>query len=134
MTARAWSILCLIAAALAVDGEACGGGSSNTSGLVSCTMAEGPIVGIKICAEAPISFKSQIKSLCESAADAGLASVGANSNFTDGPCSRASALGGCRITSGGMTVTMWYSSVGGIGTTANVLAICTGIGGTYVAP
>jgi hypothetical protein len=55
--------------------------------------------------------------------------------FANGPCSRVGALGGCSTTSGSTVTTSWYYA-GSLGpqTTADVQAMCSGNGETFVAP
>jgi len=135
--AKTRSILGLIAVALA-SGGACGGGS-DTSGVVSCTEANASIFGsMTICEEAAASHRSDVQQACVLPADAGLGTAGVSARFADGPCSRANALGGCTANSKGITATIWYynsSGVGGAtGTPADIQTMCSGIGGTFVAP
>lgn len=119
-------------AMLAASGGGCGG----SSGTTSCTVSqdEGSLGVLKICIEAPASVFAQG---CEPAGsttgDAGLAV-----NVADAPCSRAGALGGCRIASGGISETVWYYQEGadasGGAMSSDVQMLCAAAGATFVAP
>jgi hypothetical protein len=65
---------------------------------------------------------------CAASADGG-----ATVTFAQGPCSRTNALGGCRTTEQGHTVTGWYYATGGI-TQAQIQQLCAQGGLTFVAP
>lgn len=47
--------------------------------------------------------------------------------FALGSCSRAGAVGGCRVSNGGQSVTTWYYGGDGSTTTADVQKICSGL-------
>jgi hypothetical protein len=134
--AKTRSILWLVAVALA-GGGACGGGS-NAGDVVSCTMASASIFGsMTICQEVPASDRAQLQKACVLPADAGLGTAGTSAHFTDGPCSHANALGGCKVSNGSFPVTTWYYQSNGVGgptaTPADIQTMCTGVG-TFVAP
>ena len=102
MMAKMWSILSLIAAASAVFGGGCGDGSTNTSGVVSCTTSTSMgSLEVKFCQEAPASLGPQIQQGCTlSSGQVGDAGVSFGAHFTNGPCSHVDAIGGCKITNG----------------------------------
>jgi hypothetical protein len=127
--------------ALAAAG--CGGGGGTVGGVVSCTLTEnvGTLGLIQLCEELPPSEGAQARQGCSvnmSLGGLGDAGVSVKGTYAPGPCSHVNALGGCRITSGGVTVTEWYygSGDGGVasGTSADIQMLCAGIGAAFVAP
>jgi hypothetical protein len=138
MMAKALSKLTLIGTVLTIGGSTCGGGRSNTSGVVSCTMESRDVFGVVMtCEEMQASYRSLLQQDCVLTADAGLGTAGISAHLTDGPCSHANALGGCEVTNSGVTVTTWYYQSNGVGgltdTPASIQTMCSGIG-TFVAP
>jgi hypothetical protein len=142
MAAKGRLILEIAIVVLAIGGAACGGGSSNTSGVVSCTIAEnvGGLGVLQVCEELPAADSQQVQQGCVLPAgslppDAG---VSATAQFANGPCSHVNALGGCRVTSGGVTESIWYYGSGddsGVSQTpADIQTLCGTINATYVAP
>ena len=124
----------LIAAAAAVAG--CGGrGSSTSGGQASCTRTESlPDGGVplKMCQELTGSSQivESVRQICMS--DGGAQDT---EQFANGPCSRVGALGGCTYTAGTTVETVWYYADSlGPQTTADVQAICSRAGDTFVAP
>jgi hypothetical protein len=92
---------------------------------------------VMICEEMPASYKSQLQQTCVLSADGGMGTGGISAHLADGPCSHVNALGGCKVTSSGVTVTTWYFQSNGVGgangTPADIQTMCSGIG-TFVAP
>jgi hypothetical protein len=144
MGAKGWSTLKVVAVVLAIGGTACGGGSSNTTGVVSCTLTEnvGGLGVLQICEELPAADRSQTQQGCtlpsgSLPADAG---ISAQAHFADAPCSHVNALGGCRVTNAGVTETIWYygADVGDADvpgqTSSDIQSLCGTIGATFVAP
>ena len=118
-----------LAMTLAAWGAGCGGNSAT----VSCSVSqnEGSLGVLRICLEAPASTFSQ--GCPAPAADAGI-----EVSVTNGPCSRAGAVGGCRITTGAVSETIWYYAGGLDGssgpTTSDIQMLCDEGGATFVAP
>lgn len=106
------------------------GGSSAT---VSCSVSqnEGSMGVIKICLEAPASTFSQ-------GCPVPVADGGIEVSVMEGPCSRVGAVGGCRITTGAVSETVWYyaDSVDGSSgpMTSDIQLLCAEGGATFVAP
>jgi hypothetical protein len=115
-----------------VGAGACGSGdgTGNSSGVVSCTAAEsgGTYGTLMVCEEVPASFGPQLKQSCTAQSSGGQVDT-----FNNGPCTRVGALGGCSLTSGGITETVWYYMESGL-TSADVQTLCSEAGATYVAP
>jgi hypothetical protein len=110
------------------------GGSGGPSGTLtaSCTGSIGVgLPGLAVCEEVTgltSAEVTQFQMTCAASADGG-----ATVTFAQGPCSRANALGGCRTTEQGHTVTIWYSATTGI-TQAQIQQLCAQAGLTFVAP
>ena len=124
----------LIAAAAAVP--SCGGsGRSTSSGQASCTRTESLPDGgasLKMCQELTGSSQivESVRQICMS--DGGAQDT---EQFANGPCSRVGALGGCTYTAGTTVETVWYYADSlGPQTTADVQAICSSAGDTFVPP
>ena len=101
--------------------------------MVSCALSqnEGALGVLEICLEAPASTLAQ--GCPVPTADAGI-----EVSVTDGPCSRVGAVGGCRITTGAVSETIWYYADGldgGSGPmSSDVQMLCSEGGATFVAP
>jgi hypothetical protein len=127
-------VLCL-AAALTASGAACGGGSTYT-GLISCTRSENveSFGLLQACEEAEASARPQLQQGCTASTTAD----GGSPTVVNAPCARVATLGGCEITSGGFKESFWYSASGAdaeIGASpSDIQRLCSGSGGTYVAP
>lgn len=50
------------------------------------------------------------------------------------PCSHTNALGGCRVSRGGVTITTWYYATSPSDDSAPIRELCAGLGVLYVAP
>src|SRR5262249_12075815 len=130
----------LVALALAAVTAVAGCGGS--SGVVSCTLTEsvGASGALKICEEVAAANRQQLAQGCMSPGGVGGADSGVslNAEFADAPCSHEGALGGCRITSGGVTVTEWWYAFGDAGvsgTSLDIRMLCANVpGGVYIAP
>ena len=129
-----WLCGMLIAAAAAVPG--CGGtGSSTSGGQASCTRTDSSSDGgasLKMCQELTGSSQiiESVRQICMS--DGGGQET---EQFANGPCSRVGALGGCTYTAGTTVETVWYYADSiGPQTTADVQAICSRAGDTFVSP
>ena len=113
---------------IAAVAAGCGGNSA----VVSCALSQngGSLGVLKICLEAPASTFSQG---CPAPTAAGV-----EVSVMDGPCSRIGAVGGCRITSGAVSETVWYYTDGldaGSGPmTSDIQMLCAEGGATFVAP
>ena len=117
-----------------------GGGSTGSGGsggppgtlTVSCTGAIGVgLPGLAVCEEVSgltAAEVTEFQMTCAASADGG-----ATVTFAQGPCSHTNALGGCRTTQQGRTVTGWYYATTGI-TPAQIQQLCAQTGLTYVAP
>lgn len=123
-----WFAIALVACgAPAPAGDAATGDASsrgpNTSGAVaSCTIA-----AAYTCNEWGGFVDSQRAALMSGCA----APTGA---FSNGPCDRANALGGCRVTTGGYDTTTWYYSRPGF-TVDAVRSACGMVpNGAFVSP
>jgi hypothetical protein len=132
-----------IAAAVAIgcgsSGDGHGDGSSG--GLVSCTVSESAgTIALKVCEEAdntPQNVMGLKQACMVPAGGGGLpdAGVTAGADFEYAGCSHVGALGACRVTTGGMTVTGWYyQDPNGLETSADIQTLCAQSGATYVAP
>jgi hypothetical protein len=119
---------------------ACGGGSDvgSYSGVVSCTISEsaGNGVLLQLCEDITGYSAQQAQQVVQSCSqmltlpDAG---VTANVQGSFEPCSHVHALGGCKITMSGLSVTEWYYDDGsGLQTSASIQTICAGIGASFV--
>ena len=116
----------------------CGGGSDvgSYSGVVSCSISESAGDGIllQLCQEVTgytAQQAQQVEQGCSQmlGTDAG---VGADVKGSFQPCSHVHALGGCKITQGGLSVTEWYYDDGsGLQTPASIQTLCAGLG-TFV--
>ena len=134
-----WRIVVLLFAVCLVGGaSACGDGGGD-SGVFSCTMAVsvGTQGGTKMCEEGPASMGQQLQQACSLSGGSALADAGAgfSAHFSNGPCSHAGALGACQMTSGGMTVAMWYYGDASSGMTSDdVKQMCSLAGAAYLKP
>jgi len=128
-------LIAVVAIAVAAGAAGCGG----SGGSGSCTLGESiPDAGIalSICEEVTGASDEDLNMLRQSCMlPGGLPDAGfqVNAHYSDGPCSRVGALGGCRVTSGGLTATVWYYAAGG-GTSADIETLCTQAGTTFVPP
>jgi hypothetical protein len=138
---------------LALWGGACGGPPATVvpdgdlaaitdGGVLSCTIVEFFSAGqtATLCLEVPMNGGQTLQQSCSRNAmgtpvDAGTVA------FTDGPCSRADALGACRVSVGGLIEDQWYYGSGGDSgtsvfdqTASNIKMLCSGTGATYLAP
>ena len=117
-------------------------GGGTAGGLVSCTVSEsvGADVALKICEEAdntPQNVQGLKQACMVPAGGGGLPDAGimAGADFEYAGCSHVGALGACRTTTGGMTVTGWYyQDPTGLETSADIQMLCAQAGATYVAP
>jgi len=138
MVVKGRSILEIVAVVAALGGAACGGGSSNTSGVVSCTLSEnvGGLGVLQICEELPASQRQQTQQGCVANGSLPDSGVSIGAHFADGPCSHVDALGGCRVVNPAGTATVWYYGApdAGAQTSADIQSLCGTIGATYVAP
>jgi hypothetical protein len=121
------------------DGSVIGADGSIVTGgdAASCTTSEslGTFGVLKICSEidAPTAAqRSTLQQGCQGTLSLPDAGVTADIMYADAPCTHTGALGGCRVTSGGVTETVWYYSEPGL-TASTVQQLCAGTG-TYVAP
>jgi hypothetical protein len=123
----------LVIASLATTIAAWGAGCGGSSATVSCAVSqnEGTLGVLKICLEAPASTFSQ-------GCPAPVADAGIEVSVMEGPCSRVGAVGGCRITTGAVSETVWYYSDGVAGSsgpmTSDIQLLCAEGGSTFVAP
>ena len=107
--------------------------------MVSCTISEsvGTQGGTKLCEEVPASMGQQLQQACTLSGGSLLpdAGIGTAAHFSAGPCSHVGALGACQMTSGGMTVAIWYYGDASSGMTADdIRQMCTSAGAVYVKP
>jgi hypothetical protein len=142
---QAWAIACLCCLGAGCGGETTGANSTATSGTggspdtTSCVISQtinsgGTSVTQSFCLEATGLTPDQInaqKTACTTttALDGGLTQT---ASFSDGACSRANVLGGCRITSGGFTQTMWYYA-NSVLSVEQLQMLCSNLGGTYLS-
>jgi hypothetical protein len=128
MAQRAAAIASL-AATIAAWGAGCGGSSATVSCAVS--QDDGALGLLKICLEGPASTLSQ--GCPVPTADAGI-----EVSLMEGPCSRAGAVGGCRIATGAVSETVWYYADGLDGSSgprsSDIQTLCAEGGATFVAP
>jgi hypothetical protein len=119
---------------------ACGGGSDvgSYSGVVSCTISESAGDGLllQLCEDITgysAQQAQQVEQACSQMLglpDAGL-SAEVHGSFQS--CSHVHALGACKLTMSGLTVTEWYYDDGsGLQTSASIQTICAGIGASFV--
>jgi len=131
MPSRAMVAVSVVAtvATLAAWGTGCGGNSAT----VSCSVSqdEGVVGVLRVCLEAPASTFAH-------GCPVPVADGGIEVGVTDGPCSRVDAVGGCRITTGAVSETIWYYRVtvdgGANPTSSDVQMLCAEGGATFVAP
>jgi hypothetical protein len=122
-------VIASLAATIAAWGAGCGGNNA----LVSCALSEdeGSLGVLAICLEAPASTFSQ-------GCPVPVADAGIEVSVMDGPCSRLGAVGGCRITTGAVSETIWYYANGvdpGSGPrSSDIQTLCAEGGATFVAP
>ena len=127
------------AAVIAVLATVAGcGGDGASAGAGSCTLSES-VSGaglLMICEEgtglSPADL-DQLRQSCMLSGGLPDGGVQANAQFSAGPCSHVGALGGCRVTAGTMTVTIWYytTGAGGLGP-ADIQTLCAQSGATFV--
>jgi hypothetical protein len=115
----------------------CGGGGAAGEG--SCTLSEGVSdtgVALQICEEATGLSAAQLDQLRQTCTPSGGgpsdAGVDVRAQFSNGPCPRAGALGGCRVVQGTITETIWYYA--GVGAASDIQTLCAAAGAAYVAP
>jgi len=138
--ARGLVLVPVVAFALSASG--CGG-SDAPPGTASCTISQmvsngGLSLSQKICEEGENLSASQVQQLMQECmvnngfggADAGISQMG---TYAAAPCSHDGALGGCRVTQGGMTVVAWYYQMGTF-TSADIQQLCTTAGAQFVSP
>ena len=110
-------------------------GCADGGGTISCTVSQddGALGVLRICLEAPANTLSQG---CTPAGSTGDGGVGVS--VAEGPCSRVGAVGGCRISSGGVSETIWYyqdgTDAGNGPMSSDIRALCAEGGATFVAP
>jgi hypothetical protein len=114
----------------------CGGDNGAPSGPYSCDLRSGGTTQ-NACQEYQALDSSQVTTSSTNCIDANQHCMGLG-NCTAGvwtsmPCPHAGSLGGCTLTSGGLTVTLW-SYPGGTATMSSVMTLCSNAQGTYVAP
>jgi hypothetical protein len=133
------NVVWILLGALAVIGAGCGGGGSG--GVVSCTLTEnvGSLGLIQLCEELPPSEAAQARQSCSvsSSTSLGDAGISVKGTYAAGPCSHVNALGACRVSANGVTVTDWYygSPDSGVSqTSAEIQMLCSLAGATFVAP
>lgn len=107
----------------------CGGdGGGGQGGEASCTLSAGGTLAI--CEEATGLTGAEVTQLQQDC----MGNAATTATFANGPCSRANALGGCRLPlGGGRTATVWYYAGGG-GTSADIQMLCAAAGATFIAP
>jgi len=137
-----WGQLMLAsAAAMAVGG--CGSDDGNGGAIgdvVSCSLGEQtPLGTLMVCDEASgldAATVSGFQMGCMAPPNGAQTAVPFTIQFAHAPCSRAGALGGCRVQSGGETVTAWYYNIGSTGTirSTDIQSLCNSIGATFVSP
>jgi hypothetical protein len=129
---RSVTLLCLLLAACDGDDAA--------SGLVSCTISFEGLDFPKGCLEMSESAASEVQQGCRSQTaslpDGGLFTQ--RGEFAAGPCSRVNALGACRSTETGTTVTTWFYAGGADSgtreTNEDIQRLCEEKGGEFVPP
>jgi hypothetical protein len=131
-------------AALFTASAGCGGGGGDglnigSGGEVSCTVSESSLTDgglpLQVCEEASGLTAQQAQQFQQQCAPTGTTSGGASAHFAAAPCSRNHALGGCRITAGGITETGWYYDDGsGLQTSADIQSLCASAGATFIPP
>jgi hypothetical protein len=97
------------------------GGASRSSG--SCKQSSASVSG---CDEfsAPSEQIGNLKQNCTTG----------GGTWSDGPCSRANALGGCELVDGDVTTTQWFYQSGSASSADMVKAYCQQNRATFVTP
>jgi hypothetical protein len=128
-------------AALALAAGTAFAGCGGDGGVASCTLTENVGTGtIKICEEISAANRQQLAQGCMSPGSVGGPDSGVtlNAQLAYAPCSHEGALGGCRITNNGVTVTEWwyvFGDAGTSGTSLDIQMLCASVpGGVYIAP
>src|SRR5689334_5715810 len=114
-----------VALALTMMMVACSGDELGAGGTFSCSSsfpsADGGARPPGVCVEGTGASIQDVENNRQKCASEG-------NTFSDGPCTRGGAVGGCRVTHAGVAITTWYYA--GAGTTAaDVQQICTGLAG-----
>jgi hypothetical protein len=130
---------------LAVLLGGCGGGDGGgvpvgPGGELSCTSSEAnPTDGglpIQVCEEASGLNAQQAQMFqqqCSTTPPGTVTPSTANVQLAPAPCSRDHALGGCRITAGGLTEAIWYYDDGsGLQAPSDIQTLCGTIGATFI--
>jgi hypothetical protein len=111
------------------------GGSSGSSGLVSCTLsasAGGDTEVLMFCQEASGAQGDSIRQQCP--AGAGLTDGGVSARYQLGSgCSHVGALGACSINAGGATETIWYYHNGTLAS-GDVQLLCADVDASFIGP
>jgi hypothetical protein len=143
------AIAVLLAGAVSVSVCACGGttssGSTGAGDVVSCTISsQAGSFSFTECLEETGLTPEQIsatQTACTMGFDAGAPmgdsgqSVSITGMFAYGPCTHAGSLGGCKITVGSFTQTIWYYGNGMQGQTMHdVQTACAQQNGVYIIP
>jgi hypothetical protein len=137
---------------LVLSGGACGGtpaaipdgdlAAITDGGIVSCTIVQFESGGqtATLCLEVPESGGQTLQQSCSPSAMGAPVDAG-TVTFTNGPCSRADALGACRASVDGLLEDRWYYGSGGdsgtsvFGQTASdIQTLCTGMSEAYLSP
>lgn len=123
----------------------CGSSDGAVAGTASCTIMQmvssgGQSISQQICEEGTSLTAAQAEQLRQQCvvpgggAGGGIdAGVSQQATFRQGPCPRENAIGGCRLTQAGVTVTAWYYQMLGFDA-ASIQQLCAAAGGTFVAP
>lgn len=131
-----WSAACSSTPAAIPDAAAFDGG------LVSCTIVQFYPGGqtATLCLETPPSAAQTLQQSCSPSAMGSPADAG-TVTFTDGPCSRADALGACQTLANGLPQNQWYYGSGGnsdtsvFGQTASdIHTLCSDMSEAYLPP
>jgi len=116
------------------------GTATGLGGFIAVCESVGADVALKICEEAdntPQNVQGLKQACMVPAGGGGLPDAGimAGADFEYAGCSHVGALGACRTTTGGMTVTGWYyQDPTGLETSADIQMLCAQAGATFVAP
>jgi len=130
---------------LAVVTADCGGGGGGggliigPGGEASCTVSESLGDGglpLQVCDEVTGLNAQQAQQFQQQCSTQGMsAPAGETVHFAGAPCSRDHALGGCKLTVGGLTETGWYYDDGsGLQTSADIQSLCAAAGATFIPP
>ena len=141
VSARSLVLALVLMFALATGGcgssSSAGSANANGSCTISTTVSAGGItLTQKGCEEAEGLSAAQLQAFMQqcmptsgAGADAGFSQ---QITYAAGACSRAGAIGGCRITQGGETITTWFYTAGQ--TAAEIQQQCASAGGTFASP